>query len=84
MHKVWCMDGIGASCGKYNFGIDNKELCANTTFWAGKTCDVFYKSGRKAAVDRRCTGAAQHCSYPWYTSSIYYFEVSVFLRESNI
>ena len=80
-YKDWCVEGAGYSCGKYNFRTNNKKLCANTPFWAGKTCDFFYSSGRKAAMGRRCTGAAQHCSYPWYTSSIYYYEASVSLQE---
>ena len=78
-HRLWCLGGRGGSCGNYNFSANNEQLCANTKFWAGKTCDVFYSSGYKAGVGRRCTGAAQHCSYPWYTIGIYYFEVSVFL-----
>ena len=69
--RSWCVKSIGGgTCGKYNFTSENKQLCANTTFWAGRTCDDFYNTGRKAAVGRRCTGANQHCIYPWYTSSI--------------
>ena len=73
--RNWCQGG--SSCGKYNFSTNNKQLCANTTFWSGKTCEKFYSNGYKAALGRRCTGAAQHCIYPWYTSSIYNYEVSV-------
>ena len=83
-YSYWCLKGIVLSCGKYNFSIDNKQLCANTTFWKGKTCDFFYTNGKKAAIGRRCTGAAQHCSSPWYTSSIYNYEVNISLKESNI
>ena len=73
LHQYWCLEGTSPSCG--NFSTNNKQLCANTTFWEGKTCDMFYNIGYKAAVGRRCTGATQHCSYPWYTSSIYNYEV---------
>ena len=76
-HRYWCLEDNPSSCGKYNFSTNNKQLCANTTFWAGNSCNRFYNSGRKGAVGRRCTGAAQHCSYPWYTSSIYNYEVSI-------
>ena len=62
------------SCGRHNFTTNNQQLCSNTTFWTGMTCDTFYSEGPKAALGRRCTGAAQHCSYPWYTSSIYFYE----------
>ena len=72
-HSGWCRETMVESCGK--FSTNNKQLCANTTFWAGKSCEDFYASGRKAAVGRRCTGAIQHCIYPWYTSDIYYYEV---------
>ena len=75
-HKNWCLEGRGYSCGKFNFSMDNKQLCANTTFWGGKTCDDPVNSRFKSSVGRRCTGAIQHCSYPWYTSSIYSYEVS--------
>ena len=74
-HSTWCTGNTGGSCG--NFSTDNKQLCANTTFWKGKTCNWFYSSRQKAAVGRRCTGAIQHCSYPWYTSSINFYEVSL-------
>ena len=81
-HSDWCME-TPFSCGKYNFSTNNKQLCANTTFWAGKSCDTFYADdGDKAALGRRCTGAAQHCSYPWYTSSIYSFEVSLYMNQT--
>ena len=74
-NRNWCRENALSSCGKYNFTTTNKQLCANTRFWAGKTCNRFYTSGRKAAEGRRCTGAMQHCVYPWYTSSIYAYEV---------
>ena len=63
-HSTWCWEDSGSSCGKYNFSTNNKQLCANTTFWDGKSCDIFYmySGDRKAAVGRRCTGATQHCS----------------------
>ena len=76
VHRFWCQEHVTTSCGKYNFSMNNKHLCANTTFWAGKTCDKFYTGGDKSGLGRRCTGAIQHCSYPWYTSSIFTYEVS--------
>ena len=83
--RHWCKRGRGGlSCGKYNFGTANKHLCANTTFWKGKTCDMFFTNGKKAAVGRRCTGATQHCLYPWYTSSIINYEVSVLVNQEII
>ena len=36
-NKIWCREQHTISCG--NFSTDNKQLCANTTFWAGKSCD---------------------------------------------
>ena len=75
-HRFWCQEVFGASCGKYNFSTDNKQLCANATFWAGKSCDRLNNDGEKAALGRRCNGAAQHCIYPWYSSSISVYEVS--------
>ena len=78
---LWCQEVAGISCGKYNFSTSNKQLCANTTFWSMKTCNHFATDGRKSALGRRCTGAAQHCSYPWYTSNIIVYEVSVSLQE---
>ena len=81
-HSTWCLEDNGNSCGKY--GTNNKQLCANTTFWAGKTCNRFYDSGRKAALGRRCAGAAQHCIYPWYTSSIFTYQVNKSSQVSNI
>ena len=44
---------------------------------------VFGESGEKAAVGRRCTGAVQHCIFPWYTSSIYSYEVREDLYKRN-
>ena len=76
-HRLWCLEDSTFSCGKYNFSTNNKKLCANTTFWEGKTCDIVNSSGEKAAVGKRCTGATQRCSYPWYTSSIFNYEVSI-------
>ena len=70
----WCRKESPISCG--NFRLNNKQLCSNTTFWTGKTCDLYdLKTRRKEAVGRRCTGASQHCIYPWYTSSLYFYEV---------
>ena len=80
----WCQENNAGSCGKYNFSTNNNQLCANTTFWAGKTCDTFYSNGRKAAIGMRCTGAAQHCIYPWYMSSIYSYEVRKSLLHTCI
>ena len=77
-YSDWCRkDKSPISCSKYNFNFttENKQLCGNTTFWKGKTCDLFSVGGRKIAFGKRCTGSAQHCSYPWYTSSIYHYEV---------
>ena len=82
-HRQWCQEGMGGFCGKYNFSMTNKQLCANTTFWSGKTCDSFFKGGEKAALGRRCTGATQHCSYPWYTSNIYSYEVNISLKNNK-
>ena len=78
-YRVWCLEDHAASCGKYNFSTNNKQLCANTTFWSEKSCDLFFNTRRKGAVGRRCTGATQHCSYPWYTSIIKVYEVSISL-----
>ena len=77
VHRDWCLEKAVSSCGKYNFSTTNKQLCANTRFWKRKTCDAFYSSGDKAAVGRRCTGSIHQCSYPWYTSSIYFYEVKI-------
>ena len=77
-HRYWCREDGSVSCG--NFSNDNNQLCANTTFWKGKSCDLFLVNGVKAAVGRRCTGATQHCSYSWYTSNIYTYKVREDLR----
>ena len=80
-HYTWCLEFTGYSCG--NFSTNNKQLCANTTFWEEKTCDLFYTTGERAAVGRRCTGATQQCSYPWYTSGIIIYEVREDLKGMN-
>ena len=57
------------------FLTNDNELCRDSLFWLNKTCDRFYDSGDKAALGKRCSGGAQHCIYPWYLSSNYYYEV---------
>ena len=83
-HREWCLKDRPISCGRYNFSTDNQQLCSNTTFWTGMTCDKFFTDGVKNAVGRRCTDAAQHCSYPWYTSSIYFYEVRLLMNNSRV
>ena len=73
----WCRGDSRILCdvpgGK--FTSDNKALCGYTPLWKNTTCENFYDSGRKAALGLRCSGGAQHCAYPWYLSSNYYYEV---------
>ena len=74
---VWCRGEQSASCdvpgGK--FSTNNKALCGYTPLWQNTTCDNFYDDGRKAALGLRCSGAVQHCAYPWYLSGNWYYEV---------
>ena len=79
VHRAWCRKDKALSCG--NFSTTNNQLCADTIFWNGTTCDLFLTTGVKVALGRRCTGAIQHCIYPWYTSSIPIYEVSISYRE---
>ena len=76
----WCRGDESSSCDGSGgrFATDNRGLCANTTFWQNITCDVFsIKTGLKTALGERCSGGAQHCIYPWYLSSNYFYEVAL-------
>ena len=75
----WCRRDISISCdgSEGTFATNNQGLCSNTIFWQNKTCEVFYDYGDKAALGERCSGGAQHCIYPWYLSSNYYYEVAL-------
>ena len=75
---AWCRGDRSTSCdgSRGTFATNNQGLCANTTFWQNKTCEVFYEDGDKATLGRRCSGGAQQCIYPWYLSSNYFYEVA--------
>ena len=74
----WCLEGYSDSCNVPGgqFTTNNRALCGNKTVWINQTCEVFYADGDKVALGLRCTGDAQHCSYPWYLSGNFYHEVS--------
>ena len=73
----WCREDRSLSCdvSGVQFTTNNRALCSNPTVWINQTCDNFYDSGRKAALGLQCAGEAQHCYYPWYLASNYYYEV---------
>ena len=83
-HDEWCWVGGAVSCGSQNFTTNNEQLCSNATFWEGKTCNVNNPNGIKLALGKRCTGATQHCIYPWYTSTIYYYINKVKLQYKGL
>ena len=77
----WCYRSNKYSCNvtEGQFTTNNRALCGNRTVWNNKTCDTFYYDGSnktKATLGLRCTGEAQHCYYPWYLSSNFYYHVS--------
>ena len=75
----WCRgDDSRRSCDVpgEQFTTNNRALCGNTTVWINQSCDLFYKSGLKAALGLRCAGEAQHCYWSWYLSDNFYYEVS--------
>ena len=74
----WCRKDIAFSCKdsfSEEFLTNDTELCGDSLFWSNQTCDVFYNDGSKASLGQRCSGGAQHCIYPWYLSSNYYYKV---------
>ena len=78
---LWCVGDDSYSCNdtEGQFTTNNRALCGNTTVWTNKSCDTFYYDGSnkaKATLGLRCTGVAQHCYYPWYLSSNFYYLVS--------
>ena len=78
VNYAWCRGDRSLSCDVPGgqFSSTNRALCGNTLFWVNQTCDLFYGNGYKAALGLRCSGGAQHCIYPWYLSSNYFYEVS--------
>ena len=83
---AWCRGDSLITCdvpgGK--FTTNNKALCGYTPLWQNTTCNIFYDTGDKATLGLRCSGGVQHCAYPWYLSSNYYYEVSgVNLKSSR-
>ena len=82
----WCRRDISIPCysSEGTFATNNQGLSSNTTFWQNKTCDKFYYDGDKATLGERCSGGAQHCIYPWYLSSNYYYEVRLALLLDQV
>ena len=66
----WCREDVTRDChtNRTQFTINNAGLCGNTTFWSGLSCSIYY-SGTAVVLTygKRCSGARQHCHYPWYT-----------------
>ena len=84
----WCTENFIESCSNGTSGVafstNNPELCANTTFWRDKVCEVFYVDGSKYALGERCSGGIQHCTFPWYLSSNEYYEVKHAYKNVNL
>ena len=79
---LWCNSFYADSCkiGESQvISTIDKTLCENTTFWSDKTCNRYLDKNTIALHGRRCTGASQHCIYPWYLSLNYLFEVNIAL-----
>ena len=67
--RQWCA-GTNDVCNT-TYGIvslDSPELCSNATYWYKNnfSCDLF-KDGKVQGVGARCSGAYQHCTWPWYS-----------------
>ena len=80
VNYAWCREDLNEGCktSEEEFSTSNKRLCTNTTFWENQICDFILEDGdilHKVSGGERCSGGMQHCSYPWYISANYFYEV---------
>ena len=75
---LWCLPGVSNLCNetetKQLFTTQDPRLCRNNTFWSEVSCNLYYENGDIAAHGLRCSGALQHCIYPWYVTSNYFYK----------
>ena len=53
------------------YSMHDRRLCSNPTLWRHISCDLRHGDGEVVGHGRRCTGAMQHCYYPWYVYTRY-------------
>ena len=72
----WCKFGASSQChaGDQVLTTDHPGLCRNSTFWRDVSCTLHFYDGEIVARGLRCTGAMQHCYYPWYVTSNNFYE----------
>ena len=72
----WCKKTTANHCNNQNQSFTTKDphLCRNSTFWNEVSCVQNDKSGAIVAHGKRCSGAMQHCYYPWYVNSNKHYE----------
>ena len=67
----WCRDKKIAFCNinstsSSGFSTNDPQLCGNYLFWKTQPCKWTTPDGATTLVGQRCTGAIQHCYFPWY------------------
>ena len=81
----WCKLGASDQCDDKDqvFTTRDPGLCRNSTFWSEVSCTIYTDTGDIVAHGLRCSGALQHCIYPWYLSSNYFYEADFMVIKSN-
>ena len=65
----WCRDKKIDLCiinSTSGFSTNDPRLCGNHIFWKNQPCKWTAPNGETTLVGQRCTGAIQHCYFPWY------------------
>ena len=78
-----CDTGDGTKIQSYD-----AELCGEYSFWRDVSCTTSIRAKKASTSDvykygLRCQGTDKHCSYPWYMSSLYSYEVKDFFFGSE-